>query len=65
MTTPKCLKNIHQIVLNDCRVKIRWIAKTIGISTSDVFKILHEYLNMKKLSATWMPGLLILNQGRS
>jgi histone-lysine N-methyltransferase SETMAR len=41
---------------------VREIAETIGISKGRVGYILHEELDMKKLSARWVPRLLTADQ---
>jgi histone-lysine N-methyltransferase SETMAR len=46
------------VVLDDQRMKVREIAETIGISKERVGCTLHEELDMKKLSARWVPRSL-------
>jgi len=55
-------KKIHQIVLNDRKVKVKEIADVVKISTERVRHILHEFLNMKKLFAKWAPYLLTIDK---
>ena len=57
-TPPEIIEQVHDMVLNDRRMKAREIAETIGISKEHVGYILHEELDMKKLCARWMPRLL-------
>jgi histone-lysine N-methyltransferase SETMAR len=57
-TTPEIIEQVHDIVLDDRRMKVREIAETIGISKERVGYILHEELDMKKLCARWVPRLL-------
>jgi len=45
---------VHDIVLDDWRMKVREIAETIGISKERVGYILHQELDMKKLCARWV-----------
>ena len=56
------IKKVHRIVLNDRKVKVSEIAETLKISTERVRHILHECLDMKKLSARWVPRLLTIDQ---
>lgn len=65
ITTEEMINKIHDIVLEDRRVKISEIAKKVNISNERVFNILHEHLGMKKLSARWVPRLLTVDQKRT
>lgn len=56
--TDENVKKIHDLVLADRRLKVREIAKTVGIAEGTVHHILHEELGMRKLSARWVPRLL-------
>ncbi|XP_055306592.1 histone-lysine N-methyltransferase SETMAR-like, partial [Sitodiplosis mosellana] len=58
LTTPENIKKVYKMVKDDRRLKVREIAEALHISTSVVFKILHEHLEMHKLSARWVPHLL-------
>jgi len=57
-TTPEIIEQVHDMVLDDRRMKVREIAETIGVSKERVGYILHEELDMKKLCARWVPRLL-------
>lgn len=46
------------LVLEDARLKKRQLAATLGVSETTVFRILHEYLGMTKVSARWVPRIL-------
>lgn len=48
--------------MSDRRLKARDIAKSIGISTERVHHILTVDLDMKKLTARWVPRLLTVDQ---
>jgi transposase len=61
-TTPKIIEQVHDILLDDRRMKVREIAETIGISKECVGYILHEQLDMTKLCARWVPRLLTADQ---
>ena len=56
---------MHDVVLDDGRMKVCEIADTIGISNKRVGYILHEELDMKKLCARWVPRLLTADQKRT
>jgi transposase len=61
-TTPEILEQVHDMVLDDRRMKVREIAETTGISKERVGYILHEKLDMKNLCARWVPRLLTADQ---
>jgi histone-lysine N-methyltransferase SETMAR len=46
-TTPKIIEQVHDMLLDDRRMKVREIAETICISKERVRYILHEELDMK------------------
>ena len=56
------INKIHDIVLNDPKVKVREKAEIVSIPTERVVNILHIYLCMRKLYARWVPGLLTIDQ---
>ena len=60
MTTKDMVNKINDIVLADRRVKTTEIADIVDISTERIQNMLHENLDMRKLSARWVPRLLIV-----
>ena len=64
-TTEDNVKRIHDLVLVDRRLKVREITETVGISQDCVDHILHEILDMRKLSARWVPRLLTPDNKRN
>jgi transposase len=48
-TTPEIIEQVHNMVLDDWRMKVRELAETTGISKERVGYILHEELDMKRL----------------
>jgi len=66
-TTPEIIEQVHNMVLDDRRMKVHEIAETIGISKECVgyTRILHEESDMKKLCARWVPPLLTADQKRT
>ncbi|XP_043644536.1 histone-lysine N-methyltransferase SETMAR-like, partial [Drosophila teissieri] len=62
---PEIVDKIHGMILDDRRMKVREVAEAVGISTERVHHILHEYLDMKKLSARWVPRLLTHDHKRN
>ena len=65
VTSQEMIDKIHDIVLNDRRLKAREINETINISVGRVWHILHECLVMRKLSARWVPRLLTADHNRA
>lgn len=65
VTTEDMVNKIHDIVLTDCRVKIKEIGDIVDISIERIQNILHEKLGMRKLSARWVPRLLTEEQKRN
>ena len=62
--TPEMINKIHDIVLNDPKVKVREITEIVSISTKRVVNILHTHSCMRKLSARLVPRLLAIDQKR-
>lgn len=63
-TTPETVVKVHDMFLTDRRLKLSEIADTTGISKEQVHHIISEELNMKKLSARWVPRLFTHDQKR-
>ena len=53
MTTPEIIDQIHELNLEDRRISAKSIAEQLGISRERVGPIIHEDLDMRKLSAKW------------
>uniref|UniRef100_T1IFR7 Uncharacterized protein n=1 Tax=Rhodnius prolixus TaxID=13249 RepID=T1IFR7_RHOPR len=51
------IKSMDFMVMDDRGVKVREIASAMGISNERVHNILHQHLDMTKLSARWVPRL--------
>ena len=64
ITTPEIINKIHDIVLNDPKVKMRKIAEFVSISTERVVNILDTHLCIRQLCARWLPRLLTIDQKR-
>ena len=62
VATSEMVNKVHDIVMTDRRVTERYIASTFGISQERVHSILTEDLEMRKLSAHWVPRLLTVDQ---
>jgi len=64
VTSPEIIYQIHELILEDRRISANSIAEQLGISRERVGSIIHEDLNMRKLSAKWVPKCLNADQKR-
>ena len=64
VTTPKIIDQIHELILEDCRISAKSIAEQLGISRERVGSIIHEDFVMRKPSAKWVPKCLKADQKR-
>jgi len=64
VTTPEIIDQIHELILEDRRISVKSIAEQLGISRERFGSIIHEDLNMRKLSAKWVPKCLNADQKR-
>ena len=60
VTTPEIIDQIHDLILEDRRIS----AEQLGISCEQVGSIIHEHLDIQKLSAKWAPKYLTAEQKR-
>jgi hypothetical protein len=58
------IKKVYKIILNDRKVKMIEIAETLKISKERVGHIVHEYLDMRKQCAKWVPRQLTIDQNQ-
>jgi len=52
VTTPQIINQIHELILEDCRILAKSIAEQLGISCEWVGSIIHEDMDMWKLTMT-------------
>jgi len=64
VTTPEIIDQIHEIILEDRRISDKSIAEQLDISYERVGSIIHEDLDMRKLSAKWVAKCLNADQKR-
>jgi len=64
VTTPEIINQIHQLILEDRRISVKSTAEQLDISRERVGSIIHEDLDMRKLSAKWVPKCLNADQKR-
>ena len=49
------IDRVERLVLNNRRIKVAKLASECGISNGSVYTIIHEHLDMSKVSARWVP----------
>ena len=64
MTTLEIIDQIHELILEDRRISAKSTAEQLGISREQVGSIMHEDLDMRKLSAKWVLKCLNMDQKR-
>ena len=64
LTTPEITDQIHELILEDRRISAKSIAEQLGISRERVGSIVLEDMDMRKLSAKWVPKCLNADQKR-
>jgi len=64
VTTPEIIDQIHEPILGDRRISATSIVEQLGISRERIGSIIHEDLDMRKLSAKWLPKYLNADQNR-
>jgi len=62
VTTPEIIDQIHELISQDRRISTKWIAEQLEISRERVGSITHEDVDMRKLSAKWVPQCLNADQ---
>jgi len=62
VTTPDIIDQIHEFIFEDRRISTKSIAVQLGISRERVGSIILEDLDMRKLSAKWVPKCLNADQ---
>jgi len=64
VTTTKIIDQIHELILKDRRISAKSTTEQLGISRERVGSIIYEDLDMRKLSAKWVPKYLKADQKR-
>jgi hypothetical protein len=62
VTIPENMDAIHSMILDDRRMSAKKIVETLMISEERVGCIIHKILDMRKLSAKWVPKCLNADQ---
>ena len=64
MTTPEIIDQIHKLILEDRQISDKSVTEQLGILRERVGPIIHDDLDMRKLSAKWVPKCLNVDQKR-
>ena len=64
VTIPEIIDQIHELILEDRQISSKSIAGQLGISHKWVGYIIHEDLNMQKLSVKWVLKYLNADEKR-
>jgi len=64
VTIPEIIDRTHGVILEDRRFSAKSIAEQLGVSRERVGSIIHEDLDMRKLSAKWIHKCLNAGQKR-
>jgi len=64
VVTPEIIDKIHELILEARRISANSTAEKLGISHERIGYIIHEDLDMRKLSAKWVPKCLNADQKR-
>lgn len=60
--TEETIDATQKLVYADRRIKVKEIEAALGIGRHAIFEILHDHLNLSKISARWVPRLLTQEQ---
>jgi len=64
VTAPEIIDQIHEAVVDDRRISSKSIAQQLGVSREQVRSNIHEDLDIRKLSAEWIPKCLNADRKR-
>jgi len=62
VTIPEIIDQIHKLILEHRQILAKSIAEQLGISREQVGSIMHEDVDMRKLSAKWVTNCLNTDQ---
>ena len=64
VSTPEKVDQVHDLILSNRRISLQEIADIVHISKERVGSIIHDQLDMRKLSAKWIPKCLNVDEKR-
>ncbi|GFS04114.1 histone-lysine N-methyltransferase SETMAR [Elysia marginata] len=62
VVTEKNVSTVEKLIMQDRRITVKQLAFETKISIGSVETILHDHLNLNKVSARWVPRLLTTDQ---
>jgi len=62
VNSPEIIHQIRELILEDCQILAKSITEQLGISREWDGSIIHEDLDMRKLSMKWVPKCLNVDQ---
>ncbi|GFR93853.1 transposase [Elysia marginata] len=62
VVTEKNVSTVEKLIMQDRRITVKKLAFETKISKGSVETILHDHLNLNKVSARWVPRLLTTDQ---
>ena len=64
-TSEEMCQKLESLILADRQMKVSRLAEETGISGGAVWTIIHEKLDMSKVSARWVPRMMSFSEGHS
>lgn len=61
-TSDENVKKVEKLVLEDARIKLQTLAEMTSLSVGTIHTIMHDHLNLSKVSARWVPRMLTAPQ---
>jgi hypothetical protein len=65
VTSEEMCQKLESLILAGRQMKVSRLAEETGISAGAVWTIIHEKLDMSKVSARWIPRMLSFSEGHS
>jgi len=62
LSTPEIIDQIHELILEDRQISAKSMAEQMGIARERIGSIIREDLDLRKLSAKWVPKCLNADQ---
>ena len=60
MTTREIIDQIDELILEDSRISAKSLTEQLGVSRDRFGSIIHEDLDIRKLTVNWIPKFLVV-----
>ena len=60
VTTLEIIDQIHELILEDSRISAKSLTEQLGVSRDRFGSIIHEDLDIRKLTVNWIPKFLVV-----